>query len=173
MVRKVSVETRQERLKVIGERFRGGTRDEKLRILDEFVAVTGYHRKHAIRLFRAGSAAGGGPRRSRLRLYDEAVREALVVLWEASDWVCVLSSSRRRATSCRSRSASAWSCVLLLLAATPRAKVREKWAREIAWTADERMRAGQSFGRREVSADRGVSHEPAPGEYSGGGVERG
>ena len=88
MARKVSVETRQELLQVVGERYRGGTRDEKLRILDEFVAVTGYHRKHAIRLFKAGSAAGGAIRRSRLRLYDEAVREALVVLWEASDRVC-------------------------------------------------------------------------------------
>jgi hypothetical protein len=35
----------------------------------------------------------------------------------------------------------------MLLAATPRAKVREKWAREIAWTVEERTRAGQPFGR--------------------------
>ena len=82
------VETRQDLLKAIRERYRGGTKDEKLRILDEFVAVTGYHRKHAIRLFKAGSAARGASRRSRLPLYDAAVREALVVLWEASDRVC-------------------------------------------------------------------------------------
>ncbi len=31
-------------------RYRGATRTERLRILDEFAAVTGYHRKHAIRL---------------------------------------------------------------------------------------------------------------------------
>ena len=82
------METRQELVTAIQERYRAGTKDEKLRILDEFVAVTGYHRKHAIRLFNAGSAAGGAPRRSRVPLYDAAVREALVVLWEASDRVC-------------------------------------------------------------------------------------
>jgi hypothetical protein len=71
-----------------GERYRASTKDEKLRILDEFVAGTGYHRKHAIRLFQAGSAARGASRRSRRPLYDAAVREALVVLWEASDRVC-------------------------------------------------------------------------------------
>jgi hypothetical protein len=72
----------------IRERYQGGTKDEKLRILDEFVAITGYHRKHAIRLFKAGSTARGASRRSRLPVYDAAVREALVVLWEASDRVC-------------------------------------------------------------------------------------
>jgi len=88
MARTVSVETRQDLLKAIRERYWAGTKDEKLRILDEFVAVTGYHRKHAIRLFKAGSAARGASRRSRLPVYDAAVREALVVLWEASDRVC-------------------------------------------------------------------------------------
>ena len=63
MARTVSVETRQDLLEAIRERYRGGTKDEKLRILDEFVAVTGYHRKHAIRLFKAGSAARGASRR--------------------------------------------------------------------------------------------------------------
>ena len=88
MARTVSVETRQDLLTAIRERYRAGTKDEKLRILDEFVAVTGYHRKHAIRLFKAGSGARGASRRSRRPLYDAAVREALVVLWEASDRVC-------------------------------------------------------------------------------------
>ncbi len=88
MARKVNAGTRQDLLKAIRERYRSGTKDEKLQILDEFVAVTGYHRKHAIRLFKAGPATRGSVRRSRLPLYDEAVREALVVLWEASDRVC-------------------------------------------------------------------------------------
>ena len=51
------IETRQDLLQAIRERYRAGTKDEKLRILDEFVAITGYHRKHAIRLFKAGSTA--------------------------------------------------------------------------------------------------------------------
>ncbi len=88
MARKVSAETRQDLLQAVRERYRGGLREEKLRILDEFVAVTGYHRKHVIRLINAKSVAGEGSRRPRLPVYDQAVRQALVVLWEASDRVC-------------------------------------------------------------------------------------
>jgi hypothetical protein len=88
MPKKVSTETRQALLKAIGDRYRAGTKEVKLRILDEFVAVTGYHRKHAIRLFNAAPRASESAQRVHLRLYDEAVREALIVLWEASDRVC-------------------------------------------------------------------------------------
>jgi integrase-like protein len=75
-------------VQAIGTRYRAGSREEKLRILDEFVAVTGYHRKHSIRILNASVLSAAPGRRPRLRLYDEAVREALVVLWEASDRVC-------------------------------------------------------------------------------------
>ena len=88
MARTVSTETRQDLLQAVRERYRGSLKEEKLRILDEFVAVTGYHRKHSIRLFNAAPVAGRLGRRARLPVYDEAVREALIVLWEASDRVC-------------------------------------------------------------------------------------
>ncbi|CAN7734614.1 hypothetical protein LJR267_009198 [Paraburkholderia hospita] len=51
------------------------------------MALTGYHRKHAIRLLREEPGAAKGTR-ERNRLYDEAVRQALTVLWEAADRVC-------------------------------------------------------------------------------------
>ena len=88
MARKVSTETRQDLLQAVRERYRGSLKEEKLRILDEFVAVTGYHRKHIIRLFNAAPVAARLGRRARLPVYDEAVREALILLWEASDRVC-------------------------------------------------------------------------------------
>ena len=88
MARKISAQARQELVQAIGDRYRAGTREEKLRILDEFVAVTGYHRKHSIRILNTIPLRTMSVRRRRLRLYDEAVREALVVLWEASDRVC-------------------------------------------------------------------------------------
>jgi hypothetical protein len=88
MARTVSTETRQDLLQAVRERYRGSLKEEKLRILDEFVAVTGYHRKHIIRLFNAAPVAGRLGRRPRLPVYDEAVREALILLWEASDRVC-------------------------------------------------------------------------------------
>jgi hypothetical protein len=57
--------------------------------LDEFVAVTGYHRKHAIRILNGSAASAAAvSKRGRLRVYDEAVRQALIVLWEASDRIC-------------------------------------------------------------------------------------
>ena len=88
MARTVSTETRQDLLQAVRERYRGSLKEEKLRILDEFVAVTGYHRKHIIRLFNAAPVPGRLGRRARLPVYDEAVREALILLWEASDRVC-------------------------------------------------------------------------------------
>ncbi len=59
MARTVSTATRQDLLQAVQERYRGSLKDEKLRILDEFVAVTGYHRKHVIRLFNAAPVASG------------------------------------------------------------------------------------------------------------------
>jgi hypothetical protein len=56
--------------------------------LDEFTLVTGHHRKHAMRLLRAGPAnTGSDPRPSR-RVYGEGIRVALIVIWEASDRIC-------------------------------------------------------------------------------------
>ena len=88
MARTVSTETRQDLLQAVRERYRGSLKEEKLRILNEFVAVTGYHRKHIIRLFNAAPVDSRLGRRARLPVYDEAVREALILLWEASDRVC-------------------------------------------------------------------------------------
>jgi hypothetical protein len=89
MAQAVNAATRNDLLQAIRERYRGGLKDEKRRILDEFVAVTGYHRKHAIRLLmHAKPCAAGAVRPARLPVYDAAVREALIVLWEASDRIC-------------------------------------------------------------------------------------
>jgi hypothetical protein len=88
MVRTISAESRHDLLQTIRERYRDGTRSEKVRILDEFMAVTGYHRKHVIRLLTTAPMTSGATRRPRLPVYDAAVREAVVVLWEASDRVC-------------------------------------------------------------------------------------
>ena len=87
MATKISANARQQLVQAIGERYRGGSKEEKVRILDEFVAVTGFHRKHSIRILNAIEPSAGPPA-PRLRLYDQAVREALVVLWEASDRIC-------------------------------------------------------------------------------------
>ncbi len=52
MGKRISMSTRVELVGAIGDRYRASGRTEKSRILNEFVAVSGYHRKHAIRLLR-------------------------------------------------------------------------------------------------------------------------
>ncbi len=42
--------TRKELIEAIGARYRAGSILDRSAILDEFVALTGYHRKHAIRV---------------------------------------------------------------------------------------------------------------------------
>src|SRR5438874_8447668 len=92
-MRQISMAARDELVGAIAGRYAQGDRAERGRILDEFAAVTGFHRKHAMRLLRTGQATRrsgprpGGPRPGR-RVYDEAVREALIVVWEASDRIC-------------------------------------------------------------------------------------
>ena len=89
MVDGISKQARREVLQALRERYREAGRTEKGRILDEFVAVAKCHRKHAVRLLRRGEEEPPGEARPRgRRVYDEAVREALVVLWEAADRIC-------------------------------------------------------------------------------------
>ena len=80
--------TRDELLVAVAARYRAATRGEKGRILSEFAEITGYHRKHAERLLRKEHVAERSRLRPERRVYDQAVREALVVLWEASDRIC-------------------------------------------------------------------------------------
>lgn len=85
---KISAGARKEIWQAVVERYRTAAPDGKSRILDEFVILTGYHRKHAIRVLNTPSLADRATNHRRSRLYDEAVRQALIILWEASDRVC-------------------------------------------------------------------------------------
>src|SRR5438105_3204912 len=88
MMRRISMAARDELVAAVADRYARGDRGERGRILDEFAAVTGDHRKQGMRLLRAGQVnRRSGPRPGR-RVYDEAVREALIVVWEASDRIC-------------------------------------------------------------------------------------
>ena len=87
---------KQELLATIRDRYRHrhqeSSKKEKGRILDEFMAFTGHHRKHGIRLLAQTSYdVGKSPivkGRRIYRIYDEAVREAVIVIWEAADRIC-------------------------------------------------------------------------------------
>ena len=81
---------KQELLATIRDRYRASSKKDKGRILDEFIAVTGHHRKHGIRLL--GQSGDDGEQQPAVkkgrRIYDESVRQALIVVWEAADRIC-------------------------------------------------------------------------------------
>ena len=80
---------KQELLATIRDRYRASSKREKSRILDEFIAVTGHHRKHGIRLLgQSGDDREKLPTVKGRRIYDEAVREAVILVWEAADRIC-------------------------------------------------------------------------------------
>ena len=79
--------TRAELVLATGARYRSSSRAERGRILDEFVALTGYHRKHAIRLL-ARKPASERPRCRRRATYGSDVQAALLALWNLSDRLC-------------------------------------------------------------------------------------
>jgi hypothetical protein len=82
---KISKQTRRELLDALRERYRNSSKIDKSKILDEFIGITGRHRKYAIRLL-TGLDPGMSDRPKLGRAtYSEAVREALVILWEAAD----------------------------------------------------------------------------------------
>jgi len=79
---------RAELANAVRSRYGSATGNAKRRILDEFIAASGYHEKSAIRVLNGTRAARERQTRKRPSLYDEASRAALIVLWEASDRVC-------------------------------------------------------------------------------------
>ena len=81
-------DSRRQLTAAVADRYQRATKPEKMLILDEFTAVTGFHRKHAIRVLGAAPGPALPARLRRQSIYDEAVREALVILWEASDRIC-------------------------------------------------------------------------------------
>lgn len=70
------------------ERYLRASKKEKGRILDEFVSVTLYHRKSAIRLLHRKPRGLPWRRRGRPRQYGSRTVEALKVAWEATDRLC-------------------------------------------------------------------------------------
>jgi hypothetical protein len=80
---------------VMMARYRRASKKQKGRLLDELVALTGYHRWYAVGLLRGqGPSAGGRCRpaqwrpRQRRRLYDAEVLAALHRVWVIMDCIC-------------------------------------------------------------------------------------
>jgi hypothetical protein len=80
----VSHQAKWEYLKAIHARYRQAPRPLKARILDEFCQVTGYHRKHAIRLLQGPARSRPAPRRGRRATYGVQLVSVLAAIWEAA-----------------------------------------------------------------------------------------
>ncbi len=89
MANGISKNTRNEIINALKERYGKATKNEKKRILDEFTAVSGYHRKHASRLLRGNYQIILSNKKITSKLiYNDAVKDALIIVWEAADRIC-------------------------------------------------------------------------------------
>ena len=88
MANKITHGVRAELANAVRRRYRSAAGKEKRKILDEFIATTGYLEKSAIRVWNGQPAVIYRQTRQRPSLYDEAAHAAVIVLWEASDRVC-------------------------------------------------------------------------------------
>jgi hypothetical protein len=84
----VRQQSKHELVAAIRPRYARASRADQGRMLNEFVAATGYHRKHAIRLLRHGPPPARTGRGGRPRVYSAVVIGALRQVAEASDWLC-------------------------------------------------------------------------------------
>jgi hypothetical protein len=84
---KLSQQSKRELVARLRTRYRGSNRKEKTKILDEFVAVTGFHRQHAIRVLRQGYGQKR-ERRGRKRVYGGHVVSVLGQVWRISGCLC-------------------------------------------------------------------------------------
>ena len=79
---------KRELLEAIRPRYLRANKTGKERILDEFCAATGYHRKYAIRLLKKGAPPSGLKKSGRTKIYTGAVVEALLRIWEICGRIC-------------------------------------------------------------------------------------
>ena len=82
----MSTRAKREYVAAIYDRYRHARRPDKRRILDEFCAVTGYHRKAAIRVLNRPAAGTASPARRRALRYSALMVEALRTIWTAAGY---------------------------------------------------------------------------------------
>jgi IS30 family transposase len=84
----MSKRSKQELTKEIQPRYLKAQKDEKKKILDEFTAATGYHRKYAIKLLKHGLKRKGYKKVGRKKIYQGEVIDVLENIWETCGRIC-------------------------------------------------------------------------------------
>jgi hypothetical protein len=84
----MSQRSKRELLVEIQSRYLKAKKAEKQKILDEFTAATGYHRKYAVRLLKHGYPRRKGKPKGRKAIYRGEVVQALEQIWEIYGRIC-------------------------------------------------------------------------------------
>jgi hypothetical protein len=84
----MSFRAKRELLVQVAPRYRAARHGERSAILDEFIAVTGYDRKYAIRVLVGPIQPPAPIRRPRRADYGREVQEALASAWLAANGIC-------------------------------------------------------------------------------------
>jgi hypothetical protein len=80
--------SRRELLESLQPRYLKAKKAEKQRMLDEFTATTGFHRKYALRLLRHGYEHRKGKPKGRRAVYSGEVVTVLEQIWEVYGRIC-------------------------------------------------------------------------------------
>lgn len=84
----MSKRSKRELTEAIQPRYLKAGKTEKAKILDEFTAATGYHRKYAIKLLKHGLKRKGYKKVGRKKIYQGEVVEILEKIWETCGKIC-------------------------------------------------------------------------------------
>jgi hypothetical protein len=84
----MSQRSKRELLEEIQTRYLKAKKAEKQKILDEFTATTGYHRKYAVRLLKHGYPRRQSKPKGRKAIYRGEVVQALEQIWEIYGRIC-------------------------------------------------------------------------------------
>lgn len=84
----MSQNSKKELLETIQPRYRKANKSEKQLILDEFVAITGYHRKYAVRILNQWVQKRYPKKPGPQRIYQGEVVTVLERIWEICGRIC-------------------------------------------------------------------------------------
>lgn len=84
----MSQRSKRELLQAVRPRYLKAHKAGKGKILDEFVAATGYHRKYAMRLLKKGPGPKARKKKGRRKAYTGEVIQALTQIWEICGRIC-------------------------------------------------------------------------------------
>lgn len=88
IIKSMSLSARKELLASVRQKYRDSSWMDKRKILDGFVAATGYDRKHAIQLMNSTAEPEKPKQRLACQKYDEQTRQALYAVWYTANQIC-------------------------------------------------------------------------------------